>query len=89
MTKLYGFTTISEYQHVIGFGKWCLVWGIYMAKVPKRRLRWICYTTKDGKHIMAVSNEKPLIWYIVACCKFAKLKDELFEQCSLKELIGD
>lgn len=47
MTKLYGFTTISEYHHVIGFGKWCLVWGIYVAKVPKRRLRWMCYTTKS------------------------------------------
>ena len=49
----------------------------------------IIATTKDGKYIMAVSNEKPLIWYIASCCKFAKLKDELFEQCSLKELIDD
>ena len=49
----------------------------------------IIATTNDGKHIMAVSDEKPLIWHIVACCKFAKLKDELFEQCSLKELIDD
>jgi hypothetical protein len=47
----------------------------------------IIATTKDGKHIMAVSDEKHLIWYIAACCKFAKLKDELFEQCSLKEII--
>lgn len=47
----------------------------------------IIATTKDGKHIMAVSDEKPLIRYIAACCKFAKLKEELFEQCSLKELI--
>ena len=49
----------------------------------------IIATTNDGKHIMAVSDEKPLIWHIVCCCKFAKLKDELFEQCSLKELIDD
>ena len=49
----------------------------------------ILATTKDGKHIMAVSYEKPLIWHIVSCCKFAKLKDELFEQCLLKELIND
>lgn len=49
----------------------------------------IIATTKGGKHIMAVSDEKPLIWHIAACCKFAKLKDELFEQCSLKELIDD
>ena len=49
----------------------------------------IIATTNDGKHIMAVSDEKSLIWHIVSCCKFAKLKDELFEQCSLKELIDD
>ena len=49
----------------------------------------IIATTKDGKHIMAVSGERPLIWHIAACCKFAKLKGELFEQCSLKELIDD
>jgi len=49
----------------------------------------IIATTKEGKHIMAVSDEKPLILHIVSCCKFAKLKDELFEQCSLKELIDD
>ena len=49
----------------------------------------IIATTKDGKHIMAVSDERPLIWHISACCKFSKLKEELFEQCSLKELIDD
>ena len=49
----------------------------------------IIATTKDGKHIMAVSDEKHLIWHIASCCKFVKLKDELFEQCSLKELIDD
>ena len=49
----------------------------------------IVATTKDGKHLMAVSDEKLLIWYIAYCCKFVKLKDELFEQCSLKELIDD
>lgn len=47
----------------------------------------IIATTKDGKHIIAVSDEKPLIWYITACCKFAKLREELFEQCSLKEIM--
>ena len=49
----------------------------------------IIATTKDGKHIMAVSDEKPLIWHIASCCKFAKLKDELFEQCSLKEIMEE
>lgn len=49
----------------------------------------IIATTKDGKHIMAVSDEKLLIWYIAYCCKFAKLKDELFEQYSLKEIMEE
>lgn len=47
----------------------------------------IIATTKDGQHLLAVSEEKPLIWHIAASCKFAKLKEELFEQCSLKELM--
>ncbi len=49
----------------------------------------IIATTKEGKHIIAVSEEKPLIWHIAASCKFAKLKEELFEQCSLKELMEE
>lgn len=49
----------------------------------------IIATTKDGKHIMAVSDERFLIWNIVSCCKFIKLKEELFEQCSLKELMEE
>ena len=49
----------------------------------------IIATTKDGKHIMAVSDEKPLIWHIAACCQFMNLKEELFEQCSLKELMEE
>lgn len=49
----------------------------------------IIATLKDGNHILAVSDEKPLIWHIASCCKFAKLKKELFEQCSLKELMEE
>ena len=49
----------------------------------------IIATTKDGKHLMAVSDEKPLIWNIVSCCKFVKLKEELLEQCSLKEVMEE
>ena len=49
----------------------------------------IIATTKDGKHIMAVSDEKPLILHIASCCKFVKLKGELFEQCSLKEIMEE
>ena len=49
----------------------------------------IIATTKDGKHIMAVSDEEPLIWHIAACCKFVKIKDELFKQCLLKEIMEE
>ena len=49
----------------------------------------IIATTKDGKHIMAVSDYKELIRYIASCCKFVKLKDELLEQCSLKEILEE
>lgn len=47
----------------------------------------IMATLDDGSHLMAVSEDKFLIKYIVGCCKFAKLREELFTQCSLKELI--
>lgn len=49
----------------------------------------IIATTKDGQHIMAVSDDKILIQCIASWCQFYKLKDELFEQCSIKELIAD
>lgn len=47
----------------------------------------IIATTKDSQHIMAVSDDKILIQCIASWCQFMKLKEELFEQCSLKELI--
>lgn len=47
----------------------------------------IIATTNDGKHIMAVSDDKILIRCIAEWCKFVKLKDELFEQCSIKEIM--
>ena len=49
----------------------------------------IIATTKDGQHIMAVSDDKILIRCIAEWCQFMRLKEELFEQCSLKELIDD
>ena len=49
----------------------------------------IIATTNDGKHIMAVSDDKVLIRCIAEWCKFAKLKDELFEQYSLKEIMEE
>ena len=45
--------------------------------------------TKDGQHLMAISEDRFLIDAIVSFCKFARLKDDLFAQCSLKELIDD
>lgn len=49
----------------------------------------IIATTKDGKHIMAVSDDEILIRCIAEWCQFIRLKEELFEQCSLKELISE
>ncbi len=47
----------------------------------------IIATTKDNEHIMAISDDKVLIRCIVEWCQFFRLKDELFEDCSLKEII--
>ena len=49
----------------------------------------IIATTKDGKHIMAISDDKILIRCVASWCQFFKLKDELFEQCSIKELMEE
>ena len=49
----------------------------------------IIATTKDGKHIMAVSDDKILIRCIAEWCKFIMLKEDVFEQCSLKEIMED
>ena len=47
----------------------------------------IIATIDDGSHILAVSDYKPLIDMVVGTCQFVKLKDDIFEQCSLKEMI--
>ena len=49
----------------------------------------IIATTKDNEHIMTISDDKVLIRCIVEWCQFFKLKDELFEQCSIKEIIEE
>ena len=49
----------------------------------------IIATCKDGQHIMAVSEDKVLIRCIAEWCQFMRLKEDLFEQCSLKELIAE
>lgn len=47
MTRLYGFTHNYVNNFVVGFGKRCLCFRIYLAKVPKRRLKGYCYVTKS------------------------------------------
>lgn len=42
---------------------------------------------EEDKYLMAVTEDEMLIRVIAEFCQFAKLKNELFEQCSLKELI--
>lgn len=47
MTRLYGFTYNWVNSCVIGFGKRCLCFSVYLAKVPNRRLKGYCYVTKS------------------------------------------
>lgn len=51
MTRLYGFTTVLGDQHVIGLGCRCFVWNIYIAKVPRWRLKGFCFMI-DASHIV-------------------------------------
>lgn len=45
--------------------------------------------TKDGKHIMAISKDQILINCIASWCQFVQLKEDLFGEVSLKELMED
>ena len=47
----------------------------------------ILATMDDGTHLMAITDDKILIRFAAELCQFAKLKEDLFEQCSLKELV--
>lgn len=47
----------------------------------------ITATLDNGSHIMAISDNKEFIDIIVGTCKFFQLNDDIFEQCSLKEII--
>ena len=47
----------------------------------------ILATIDDGTHLMAITDDKILIRFVAELCQFVKLKEDLFEQCSLKELI--
>ena len=48
----------------------------------------IIATCKDGQRLLAVSKHKLLIRVIAEWCQFARLREELFEECSLKEIIN-
>jgi hypothetical protein len=47
----------------------------------------ILATMDDGTHLMAITDDKILIRFVAELCQFVKLKEDLFEQCSLKELV--
>jgi len=49
----------------------------------------IIATCKDGQHLISVSDDEILIRCIVEWCRFMRLKEKLFAECSLKELITD
>lgn len=41
----------------------------------------------NGQYLISVSDNRVIIGLIAEFCKFARLKDELFEQCNLEKLI--
>lgn len=47
----------------------------------------IIATCRDGKHILAVSDDEILIRCITEWCQFVRLKDELFANVPLKLLM--
>lgn len=47
----------------------------------------IIATTKDSEHLLTTSDSALLIKIVTGTCAFIKLKKEIFEQCSLKEII--
>lgn len=48
----------------------------------------IIATCKDGQHLLSVSDDKILIRCIAEWCQFVLLKEELFSECSLKEIMN-
>lgn len=54
MTRLYGFTYNWFNGCVIGFGKMCLCFRIYLAKVPKRRIKGHCYITSSESVVLNI-----------------------------------
>lgn len=45
MTRLYGFTYNYMNKHVIGIGRRCICFNIYLARAPRRRLKGYWYIT--------------------------------------------
>ena len=58
MTRLYGFTYNYVNNFVVGFGKKCLCLCVYIAKVPKKRLKWRYY----------ISSSKDVVWNMKHNC---------------------
>lgn len=49
----------------------------------------IIATSKDGQRFLALSKDTILIRFIVSLCKFVKLKDDVFGEISLKDLMDN
>ena len=47
----------------------------------------IIATTKDGQHCLTTTDDAILIQFVASLCKFMRLKDDMFEQITLKELM--
>lgn len=45
MTRLFGFSYNYMNKHVIGIGRRCICFNVYLARVPRRRLKGWCYIT--------------------------------------------
>ena len=48
MTRLFGFTHNHMNKFVIGLGRKCFCFNIYLAKVPKKRIKGYWYVTQSS-----------------------------------------
>ena len=44
-------------HYVVGFGRRCLCFNVYLARVPRRRLKGYCYIT-PSENVVFYSGEK-------------------------------
>lgn len=49
----------------------------------------ILATMDDGTHLMAICDDRVLIRAVAQFCQFMRLKEDIFEECQLKELIKE